>query len=205
MDERAGEKDASPLLVVLSGPSGVGKDAVVSGLRTLDRPWHFAITMTTRPKRQGERDGSEYDFVDSEQFHQLKGAGELLEWAEVYGNWYGVPKQQIRDAMRRGQDVIVKVDVQGAATVRKLAPDSVSIFLAPWDMDELRKRLELRASETGTVLEQRLRAAWEEMEHLPRFEYRVVNREGCLDEAIRNIDAIVNAEKCRAVPRSVAL
>ncbi len=194
-----------PLLVVLSGPSGVGKDAVMSGLRALGRPWHFAITMTTRPIREGEREGSEYHFVSPDRFLQLKDTGELLESAEVYGNWYGVPKQQVRDAMERGLDVLVKVDVQGAATIRKLAPEAVSIFLAPADMDELRKRLEYRASETGAVLEKRVRAAWEEMEHLPRFDYKVINRDGCLDEAVLSIDSIVRAEKCRAVPRKVVL
>ena len=194
-----------PLLVVLSGPSGVGKDAVVSALRALGRPWHFAITMTTRPIRAGEREGMEYHFVTPDRFLNLKDAGELLESAEVYGNWYGVPKQQVRDAMGQGRDVLVKVDVQGAATIRELAPGAVSIFLAPADVDELRKRLEHRASETGSVLEKRLQAAWEEMEHLPRFDYHVINKDGYLDEAVRNIDAIVRAEKCRSVPRKVVL
>ena len=147
----------------------------------------------------------EYHFVTPDRFLNLKDAGELLESAEVYGNWYGVPKQQIRDAMGQGRDVLVKVDVQGAATIRELAPGAVSIFLAPADVDELRKRLEHRASETGSVLEKRLQAAWEEMEHLPRFDYHVINKDGYLDEAVRNIDAIVRAEKCRSVPRKVVL
>lgn len=203
----SGSKTAgpSPLLIVLSGPSGVGKDAVMLGLRALGRPWHFAITMTTRPMREGEQDGLEYYFVALDRFLQLKDAGELLESAEVYGNWYGVPKQQVRDAVGQGRDVLVKVDVQGAATIRKLAPEAVSIFLAPADVDELRNRLEHRASETGAVLEKRLQAAWEEMEHLPKFDYQVINKDGCLDEAVRNIDAIVRAEKCRSVPRRVDL
>ena len=202
----SGSKTAGPpLLIVLSGPSGVGKDAVMLGLRALGRPWHFAITMTTRPMREGERDGLEYYFVALDRFLRLKDAGELLESAEVYGNWYGVPKQQVRDAVGQGRDVLVKVDVQGAATIRKLAPEAVSIFLAPADVDELRNRLEHRASETGAVLEKRLQAAWEEMEHLPKFDYQVINKDGCLDEAVRNIDAIVRAEKCRSVPRRVDL
>ena len=203
----SGSKTAGPppLLIVLSGPSGVGKDAVLLGLRALGRPWHFAITMTTRAMRAGEREGLEYHFVDLDRFLQLKDAGELLESAEVYGNWYGVPKQQVRDAVGQGRDVLVKVDIQGAETIRKLAPEAVSIFLAPADVDELRKRLEHRASETGAVLEQRLQAAWEEMEHLPKFDYQVINRDGCLDEAVQNIDAIVRAEKCRSVPRRLDL
>ena len=203
----SGSKTASPLplLIVLSGPSGVGKDAVMSGLRALGRPWHFAVTMTTRPMRAGEREGLEYHFVELDRFLKMKDAGELLESAEVYGNWYGVPKQQVRDAVGQGQDVLVKVDVQGAATIRNLTPEAVSIFLAPADVDELRKRLENRASETGTVLEKRLQAAWEEMEQLPKFDYQVINKDGCLEEAVRNIDAIVTAEKCRSVPRRVVL
>lgn len=195
----------APLLIVLSGPSGVGKDAVMAGLRDLGRSWHFAVTMTTRPMRAGEKDGSEYHFVAPDIFLRLRDDGELLESAEVYGNWYGVPKQQVRDAMEKGRDVLVKVDIQGAESIRTLAPESVSIFLAPADMDELRKRLEYRASETGAVLEERIRAARGEMEHLPKFDYQVINKDGCLEEAVRNIDAIVTAEQCRAVPRRVVL
>ena len=195
----------APLLIVLSGPSGVGKDAVMAGLRALGRPWHFAITMTTRPMRDGENDGIDHHFATPERFLSLRDDGELLESAEVYGNWYGVPRQQVRDAMAQGRDVLVRVDIQGAESIRDLAPEAVSIFLAPADMGELRKRLESRASETGSVLEKRIQAAWGEMEHLPKFDYHVVNRDGCLEEAVRNIDSIVTAEKCRSVPRRVIL
>ncbi len=197
--------ESAPLLIVLSGPSGVGKDAVMAGLRALGRSWHFAVTMTTRPMRAGEKDGTEYHFVAPDTFLSLRGAGELLESAEVYGNWYGVPKQQVRDAMEKGLDVLVKVDIQGAESIRTLAPGAVCIFLAPADMGELRKRLEYRASETGAVLEERIQAAWREMEHLPKFDYHVINKDGCLEEAVRNIDAIVTAEKCRAAPRRVVI
>ena len=177
----------------------------MAGLRALGRPWHFAITMTTRPIREGEKDGVDHHFAAPDRFLSLRDGGELLESAEVYGNWYGVPKQQVRDAMDQGRDVLVRVDIQGAESIRTMAPEAVSIFLAPADMDELRKRLESRASETGAVLEKRIQAAWGEMEHLPRFNYHVINKDGCLEEAVRNIDAIVAAEKCRSIPRRVVI
>ena len=193
----------SPLLVVLSGPSGVGKDAALIALRALGRPWHFVVTATTRTIRPGEQDGVDYHFLQPAQFQTLMDKGELLEHAQVYGNWYGVPKQQIRDALHRGQDVIAKIDVQGAATIKKLAPESVLIFLAPSNMEELRSRLEARATETGADFERRVGTAWHEMEHLPDFDYRVINKEGRLDEAVMGIDAIITAERSRVVPRCV--
>ena len=191
--------------MVLSGPSGVGKDAALTILRTLDRPWHFVVTATTRPKRPGERDGADYIFLTEEQFQDMLIEGEFLEHARVYGNWYGVPKQQVRDAMAGGKDVILKVDVQGAATLNSMAPEAVFIFLVPHSMDELNERLRKRATETGGDLELRTGIVEEEMEHLSGFDYRVVNREGCLDDAVSCIDSIILAERCRIPPRQVSL
>ena len=202
-----------PLLVVLSGPSGAGKDAALNSLRTLrqssgqalKRPWHFVVTATTRPMRPNERDGIDYIFLESGEFQAMVEKGEALEYAQVYGNWYGVPRQQVRDAMEKGLDAILKVDVQGAATIKKLAPEAVFIFLAPSSMEELQRRLRLRATESAVELEERTRIAWKEMEHLSTFDYRVVNRDGCLDEAVACIDAIILAEKCRIVPRHISI
>jgi guanylate kinase len=193
------------LLIVLSGPSGVGKDAALNVLRTLERPWHFAVTATTRPRRPGERDGIDYIFMEPAEFRDMVARDEVLEHAQVYENWYGVPKQQVRDAMQKGLDVILKVDVQGAATIKKMAPEALSIFMAPPTMEELRQRLSLRGTETAEDLELRTRAAWKEMERLPEFDYKVVNREGRLDEAVACIESIILAEKCRVHPRNISI
>ena len=194
---------APPLLVVLSGPSGVGKDAVLSRLKVLDRPWHFVVTATTRPQRTAERDGEDYIFLDTASFLQMKEQGEFLECAEVYGRWYGVPKSQVRQGLQAGRDVILKIDVQGAETVRRLAPEAVFIFMVPGNMDELRERLAQRMTESSPEIELRLKVAQEELGRISEFDFRVVNADGGLDQAIADIDAIIEAEKRRAVPRKV--
>ena len=196
---------APPLLVVLSGPSGVGKDAALAELKKLDRPWHFALTATTRPPRSGEQDGVHYIFLETETFLKMKERDEFLECAEVYGSWYGVPRAQVRQALREGKDVILKVDVQGAATVRRLAPESISIFMMPDSYDELTSRLTGRMSDNSPEIELRLNAAREEMAQIQQFDYRVVNRDNKLERAIAEIDAIIAAEKCRVAPRLVQI
>ena len=194
---------APPLLVVLSGPSGVGKDAALEGLKKLDRPWHFAITATTRPPRSGERCGVDYIFLETETFHKMKERDQFLECAEVYGRWYGVPRSQVRQSLKNGKDVILKIDVQGAATVRKLAPEALSIMMVPASHAELRNRLNQRMSEPAPDLELRLQTAKEELAQTSQFDYRVINRDGGLAQPIAEIDAIITAEKCRIVPRVV--
>ena len=194
-----------PLLVVLSGPSGVGKDAALAELKKLDRPWHFAVTATTRPQRPGERDGVDYIFLDNDTFLKMKERDEFLECAQVYGRWYGVPRSQVRRGLHDGRDVILKVDVQGAATIRQLAPEAVFIFMVPGSLDELPRRLAQRMTESSPEMELRLAVAREELARAEEFEYRVVNRDDSLDQAIADIDAIVTAEKCRIVPRLVQL
>jgi guanylate kinase len=194
-----------PLLVVLSGPSGVGKDAVLAELRKLDRPWHFAVTATTRPMRPGERDGVDYIFLDEETFARMLERDEFLECAEVYDRWYGVPRSQARDALRSGKDVFLKIDVQGAATIRRMAPEALLIFLIPPSLKELQQRLRGRMTESGPELERRLRTAKEELAQVNGFDYRVVNPEGRLEQAAADIDAIIAAEKCRVSPRLVQL
>ena len=196
---------APPLLVVLSGPSGVGKDAALVELKKLARPWYFAVTATTRAQRPGEREGVDYIFLDTDTFSRMKERDEFLECAEVYGRWYGVPRNQVRMGLKSGKDVILKLDVQGAATVRQLAPEAVSIFMVPASFDELRRRLAQRMTETSPEMELRLQVAQEELARIHDFDYRVVNRDGCLDQAISDIDAIIAAEKCRMVPRMVQL
>ncbi|MEK7814411.1 MAG: guanylate kinase [Chloroflexota bacterium] len=194
---------APPLLVVLSGPSGVGKDAALAELKKLGRPWHFVVTATTRPPRPGERNGVDYIFLDGDSFLKMRERDEFLECAQVYGRWYGVPRSQVRQGLTAGRDVILKVDVQGAATVRRLAPEAVFIFLMPDSLEELRGRLAQRMTESSPELGLRLSTAREELARVHEFDYRVVNRDGCLDQTIAEIDAIIAAEKCRVVPRMV--
>ncbi|MSQ41174.1 MAG: guanylate kinase [Dehalococcoidia bacterium] len=194
-----------PLLMVISGPSGVGKDAVLSRMRELGRPYFFTVTATTRPKRPTERDGVDYVFLTMERFQALRESGGFLEWAQVYGNWYGVPKAQVAEAMAQGRDVIVKIDVQGVATIRDLAPEGVYIFLAPPSLEELAKRLRERGSEAPLDLGVRLRTAREEMQQLSLFTYVVVNETGRLEEAVALIEAIMTAEKRRVGRKPVRL
>ena len=196
---------APPLLVVLSGPSGVGKDAALARMKQLDRPWHFVVTATTRPQRPDEQDGVDDIFLDSDTFLKMKERDEFLECAQVYGRWYGVPRSQVRQGLHGGRDVILKVDVQGAETVRGLAPEAVFIFMVPSSFDELRSRLAQRMTEPSADLELRLSVARSELARVDEFDYRVVNRDNCLDQTVADIDAIIAAEKCRVRPRIVEL
>ncbi len=194
---------SSPLLVVLSGPSGVGKDAALDALKRLDRPWRFAVTATTRPRRKSEQDGTDYIFLDTASFLDLRERNELLESAQVYGKWYGVPRGQVRDALRDNWDVFLKIDVQGAATIRKIVPGAVFIIMVPESLDALRDRLALRETEDVEELELRLQTARDELSRAGEFDYRVVNRDGELEQAVADIDAIIRAEKCRVTLREV--
>jgi len=194
-----------PVLVVLSGPSGVGKDAALAELKLLDRPWHFVVTATTRPKRPSEQESVDYIFLETSEFLAMKDRGEFLECAEVYGRWYGVPRSQVRDGLRQGKDVILKIDVQGAETVRRLAPQAVFIFMLPGSWQDLQHRLSQRKTESSAEMELRLDIARSEVARVDEFEYRVVNREGGLAQAVREIDAIISAEKNRVKPRDLGL
>lgn len=143
----------------------------------------------------------DYHFVSQERFLEMIERGELLERAEVYGNWYGVPRQDVKQALEQGLDVMVKVDVQGAATIKGIVPQALLIFVAPPSTEELQARLRQRESETTTDLKRRIETADEEMKQLPSFDYVVVNDK--VDQAVAKIDAIITAEKCRANPRVV--
>jgi guanylate kinase len=196
---------ASPLLLVLSGLSGTGKDAVLTGLRESNYPLEFIITVTTRTKRPSERDGVHYHFVTKDSFQELIGRNELLEWANVYGSFYGVPREPVRLALAGKKDVIIKVDVQGAATIKKIMPQAVFIFLAPPSLAELVLRLRQRRTESPSDLELRIKTAEEELEKLCLFDYMVINRQGEIGRAIADIKAIITAEKCRVKPRELTL
>jgi len=168
-------------------------------------PAQFITTVTTRPKRAKEKNNVDYHFVSAEKFKKMIENKELLEWANVYGNWYGVPKEPVKRALDRGQDIIVKVDVQGAATIKKTIPQAVFIFLVPPSMEELATRLKQRHTESPSDLALRLKTAEEEMKQLPLFDYVVVNKEGEIDRAVSEIEAIITAEKRRVTPREIRL
>lgn len=194
-----------PLLVVLSGPSGVGKDAVMTRMKERGIAMHYTVTATTRARRPAEVHGRDYFFISTEEFQRLIAEDELLEWAVVYGDYKGIPKQQVRDAWARGLDVLLRIDVQGAATVRKLAPEALLIFLAPPSMEELARRLRARRTESEESLQRRLQATREELKTLGLFDYLVVNYQGRLDDTVDRIVSILQAEKMRVHPRRVRL
>ena len=195
----------NPLLIVLSGPSGVGKDAVVKRMKELGYPFHFVITATTRPPRQGEKQGVDYFFLSAEEFEDLIHKGELFEHALVYGEYKGIPKEHVRHALASGQDVVMRLDVQGAAAVRGLLPDAILIFLIPGSEEELLQRLRGRKTENVATLQRRVATMREEMKRISEFDYVVVNRDGQLDRAVETIAAIIRAEKCRARQRVIRL
>ena len=187
-------KEKQPILLVLSGPSGVGKDAVLSRMRELREPYHFTVTATTRTKREGEKEGKDYIFISSKKFKELIKAGGFLEWAEVYGNYYGVPKDQVKSALGEGKDVIIKIDVQGAQTIKKLASEALYIFLAP---EQLEKRLTERMTESSNSLKIRLETATQEMKSATWFDHIVINHENQLDRAVAEIQKIVENAKMK--------
>ncbi len=201
-----GQRDtAGPLVIVISGPSGVGKDAILTRIKEKGYPFAFITTVTTRPRRSNEKHQVDYNFISLDEFQKLRRSGGLLEWAEVYGNWYGVPKGPLKEALARGQDTIIKVDVQGAANIKKILPGAVFIFILPPSMTELSNRLMQRCTETEADLTLRLKTAEVEMQQLTNFDYLVLNPCNDIDSAIQNILAIVKAEKCRVNPRQINL
>ena len=205
LDVNPRHQEKQPLLIVVSGPSGVGKDAVLSRMKELGRPYHFTVTNTTRPKRFNERNGVDYMFVSTDEFRNMLADGELLESAEVYGNSYGVPKAQIVEALDRGWDVIMRTDVQGVANIKKVAPEALCIFLAPPSREELRRRLSDRMTESPEALKLRLETAEHELEEASKFDYVVVNHNDCIDGAVREIEAIIERERHRTPARLISL
>lgn len=194
-----------PLLIVISGPSGVGKDSVLQRMKARGLPFHFIVTATTRPQRQGEIDGVDYLFVNPDRFAEMIEKGELLEHALVYNDYKGIPREQVRQALRSGQDVIMRLDVQGATTIRALCPEALLIFLSTQTEDELIGRLRARKTETPEGLQLRIATAREELKRLDAFDYVVINADCKLDEAVDTIVAIIQAEHHRTHPRQVSL
>lgn len=194
-----------PLLIVISGPSGVGKDSVVKELLRKNPGLDFVVTTTTRPRRENEKEGVDYFFVSIEEFERMKASNELFEDALVYGQYKGSTKRQVRAVWENGKDVIFRVDVQGALRIRNMYPEALMIFLLPTSETELRKRLTDRKTETPETIELRMATTRKEMESLTIFDYLVFNPHGKLEEAVTNIEAIIIAEHHRSVQRKVHL
>jgi len=194
-----------PLLIVISGPSGVGKDSVLHCMKERGLPFHFVVTATSRERRPEEVDGQDYIFVSRQAFQAMVEGGEFLEHALVYNQYKGIPRQQVRQALASGEDVVMRIDVQGAQTVRRLCPEAVLIFLTTRDEDELRRRLQKRRTESDEALRLRLATARDERAALPVFDYLVVNADGALEQAVDTIEAVIEAEHHRVEPRRVSL
>lgn len=186
-----------PLLVVITGPSGVGKDSVIARLKEMGPPCFVTVTATTRPRRDTETDGVDYLFITRAEYDRMLDAGEFLEHADVYGFGYGIPRAPVREALAAGTDVILRIDPQGAATVGALVPGCVRIFIAPPTFDELEQRLRNRRSETPDALARRLATAHTELARADECDYLVVNADGRLDAAVCDIIAIIHAEHRR--------
>jgi len=202
---RAGAPGA--LLVVVSGPSGVGKDTIIEALRRRPRDpdYHFVVTCTTRAPRPGEVDGTSYHFMTRERFATLRDAGAFLEWAEVHGNWYATPRAEVRRALAAGRDVILKIDVQGAAAVKATVPDALLVFVVPPSLEALFRRLRARATETAEELEVRQRNAAIELARAGDYDQVVVNEDGQVERTAGRIDEIIRAERARHPDRQVVV
>jgi guanylate kinase len=194
-----------PLLIVISGPSGVGKDCVVRTMKERGLPFHFVVTATTRPRRADEVHGKDYFFVPKEEFARMIEQEELIEYAIVYNDYKGIPKQQVREALASGKDVVMRLDVQGAATVRKLAPEAVLIFLTTQSEQELVERLQARKTDTAEDLILRIATARQELKRAAEFDYVVVNADGRLEDTVGTVIAVIDAEHHRVHPRKVTL
>jgi guanylate kinase len=196
---------SSPLLIVISGPSGVGKDATIQRMKERNLPFHFVVTTATRPPRSSEVNGVDYFFVSHDEFARMIEQDELIEYAIVYNDYKGIPKLQVRAALASGNDVVMRLDVQGAATIRKLYPGALLIFLTTQDEDEMIHRLRQRKTETPEGLALRIATARQELKRLYEFDYVIVNRECRLDETVDIILAIICAEHHRVESRKVTL
>ena len=194
-----------PLLIVISGPTAVGKDAVIKLMLERKLELHFVVTSTTRPKRGNEVEGVDYFFVSMDRFQQMIAHNELLEYSWVYNAYKGIPRQQIENALASGIDVIMRIDVQGARKIRQIYPECVQIFLIPKDEKELRDRIINRKSESEEEIRHRLATAGEELKCLPQFDYIVVNENSYLHHTVDTIWSIIVAEHHRIVPRKINL
>jgi guanylate kinase len=199
-------KTNNPIVVVISGPSGVGKDVMIDRMIESDRiGFHFTVTATTRDPRPGETDGINHHFVTVDEFINQIAADDLLEWAQVYGNYYGVPKKQVRDALAAGNHVILRVDVQGAKRLSEIIPEALLIFIIPPSLDVLKSHLEKRGVDTEAEMTKRLEAATEEISQASLFDFTVTNEEGRLDDTVDQVVEIIESESQRIPPRKMSI
>ena len=199
------QENSRNLVIVISGPSGVGKDATIARIKQSGLKFHHVTTATTRNKRPGETDGVDYFFISREVFKDRINKGEFLEYAEVYGNYYGVLKSEVRQGLISNLDVLIKVDVQGAVTLKKKIPDAVFIFLLPPSAEDLHQRIRSRKSDTDEAVGLRMGMLTEELKSLALFDYAVVNHNNDLDETVTTVKEIISAEKNRVKKRSVTV
>lgn len=184
------------LLIVLSGPSGVGKGTVRKAIfESDDNDFQYSVSMTTRNKREGEIEGVDYYFRTREEFEALIEAGEMLEYAEYVGNYYGTPLSYVQKTLDQGKDVFLEIEVQGAKQVKEKVPDGVFIFLTPPDLAELRLRITGRGTDSAEVIDERMRVAREEIEMMALYDYAVVNDE--VSKAVQRIREIISSEHFR--------
>lgn len=203
--DEAMQMPRAPLLIVLSGPSGVGKTTVTRALVEQGWPVHVLVTVTTRRPRPGEVPGVHYHFTSPQEFHRMIERGELLEYAEVHGNWYGVPVQPVRDQLAAGQDVILTIDPQGAQTIRQKTSGALYIFMAPEHLHELVERVNARGQDSPEQRTLRLLNAEREMSEMSKYDYLIINRQDHLDETVDRVKAILLAEHSRVHPRQVVV
>lgn len=205
LDFELKKPEKAPLLIVISGPSGIGKDTVVQGMKNRHLPFHFVVTATSRPPRENEVHGKDYFFYSKDKFEDMIAKGEFLEHAWVYSSYKGVPKSQVKKALESGEDVVMRLDVQGGETVHDLCPDAVLIFLTAQSKEEWLQRLKDRHSETDEELAVRIQTAKKEYETLDIFDYIIVNKKDKLEDTLDVIEDIINAEHHRVHPRKVSL
>jgi guanylate kinase len=205
-DQEKPDTPASGLVFVLSGPSGVGKSTLIERLKRDEFPITHCVTATTRPRRLGEEHGVHYYFLAESEYDALLEHGQFLEHAVVHNVYrYGIPLHSIRDGLRRGKDVILAPDVQGASTVRWKLPNAITIFLRPQSLEELVPRLQARGTETMDERRTRMETAEREMLRMSEYDYVIVNRADRLDQAVADLKSIILAERLRVCPRTVTL
>jgi guanylate kinase len=198
-------RKTNPLLIVISGPSGVGKDSIVQRMMERGFPFHFVVTATTREKRANEIHGKDYLFVSKDEFARMIEEDELIEYAIVYGDYKGIPKAQVREALASGKDVVMRLDVQGAESVRKLSQDALLIFITCDSEEELEHRLRERKTESADSLSLRIATARKELQRIDAFDYVIVNHDFHLDDTVEKVRAIIAAEHLKVHHRKVNL
>ncbi len=195
----------APLLVVLSGPSGAGKDAVLDEMARRGHRFHRVVTCTTRAPRENEREGVDYFFVSDAEFDKLVADDGLLEHAVVYGMGYGVPRQQVIDRLAESLDVYVRTDVQGASTIKRIAPGALLVFIAPASLDELEQRIRARGSDDEEHVQRRLKTAHDEMARRAEFDYVIVNAPGRLESTVDHLLEVLDVERMKPRPPRAGL